>query len=255
MLEQGAIGEDVREIQELLNGCGWKPRLEVDGEFGPATEEAVRWFQAAHSDETGAPLEVDGQVGALTLWALRSAASAHPPDVKAPGLAQRALAIARQYHAANVIERPAGSNRGGPSPGMDAKHSVDAIQKPFGLFGQPWCGMAAWQWYTQAGLRLSVNGFASVYGWATWAREHRCIHPAAGHTPEPGDLFLIGPCTSFETGHHIGMVEAYDPATREIVTIEGNCGNRVASLRRPKAGGKGGESSGGGIAYYVRPGE
>ncbi|MFB2978534.1 peptidoglycan-binding protein [Microseira sp. BLCC-F43] len=55
-------GEDVRELQIALNKVGFN--LEVDGYFGPTTDEAVRKFQ------TDKGLVVDGIVGQATLEAL-----------------------------------------------------------------------------------------------------------------------------------------------------------------------------------------
>lgn len=55
-------GDDVRELQIALNKVGFN--LEVDGYFGPATDEAVRKFQ------TDKGLVVDGIVGPTTLEAL-----------------------------------------------------------------------------------------------------------------------------------------------------------------------------------------
>ncbi len=61
-------GSAVRRLQEALH-------VEVDGEFGPATEAAVRRFQAEHG------LEVDGVVGPATWSALGSGGmpELHPP--------------------------------------------------------------------------------------------------------------------------------------------------------------------------------
>lgn len=56
LLVNGDTGPFVTQLQRLLG-------VEVDGEFGPDTEAAVRAFQAAHGD-----LEVDGEVGPMT-WA------------------------------------------------------------------------------------------------------------------------------------------------------------------------------------------
>ena len=60
LLKRSAKGPDVRRLQERLNAHG--ARLRVDGDFGPATEQAVRAFQQ------GRGLDVDGKVGPRT-WA------------------------------------------------------------------------------------------------------------------------------------------------------------------------------------------
>lgn len=54
-------GADVKTLQRRLNTFGG-PQLAVDGDFGMATFDRVRWWQAAHA------LEVDGVVGRET-WA------------------------------------------------------------------------------------------------------------------------------------------------------------------------------------------
>jgi hypothetical protein len=64
-LRQGSQGEDVRTVQQRLNGLGSK--LEVDGIFGPATHQAVVAFQKK------AGLAADGIVGPQTWNALWSA--------------------------------------------------------------------------------------------------------------------------------------------------------------------------------------
>jgi hypothetical protein len=59
-------GDDVRALQRVLNS--WypaDPRLDTDGRYGPATEAAVRRFQAR------AGLRADGVAGPTTLAALR----------------------------------------------------------------------------------------------------------------------------------------------------------------------------------------
>ena len=56
---------------------------------------------------------------------------------KDKGFAASILTVARKYLAANVRERPDGSNKGAAAAGQPAQYSVDAIQKPFGLPGQP----------------------------------------------------------------------------------------------------------------------
>src|SRR5690242_13086703 len=60
VVQQGAIGEEVRTLQYLLDEHG--ATVGVDGTFGRTTREAVRTFQADHE------LKVDGIVGGAT-WA------------------------------------------------------------------------------------------------------------------------------------------------------------------------------------------
>lgn len=65
VLRRGAKGQAVRELQLVL--ASWYPhlRLAVDGDFGPATERAVRELQSR------AGLTVDGVAGPATYRALR----------------------------------------------------------------------------------------------------------------------------------------------------------------------------------------
>lgn len=57
---RGSASPGVRNIQQLLNDAGWTPPLVVDGDFGPRTDDAARWFQTNHG------LTADGMVGNKT---------------------------------------------------------------------------------------------------------------------------------------------------------------------------------------------
>jgi peptidoglycan hydrolase-like protein with peptidoglycan-binding domain len=59
ILRKGNYGERVKALQDILNRLGF--RLELDGVFGIATENAIKSFQAKSG------LSVDGIVGQLTL--------------------------------------------------------------------------------------------------------------------------------------------------------------------------------------------
>lgn len=67
--------EAVTELQELLNRLGAK--LEIDGVFGPDTQEAVAAFQDRHG------LDADGIVGPLTARALELSAANPDKTIKA----------------------------------------------------------------------------------------------------------------------------------------------------------------------------
>jgi peptidoglycan hydrolase-like protein with peptidoglycan-binding domain len=70
-LQRGDEGRLVTELQQELTRHGFP--VSADGEFGPATEAAVRAFQ----DVNG--LTVDGVVGPLT-WAALMAPATTPPS-------------------------------------------------------------------------------------------------------------------------------------------------------------------------------
>ena len=66
-LSKGDTGSAVEELQELLNKAGYN--LTVDGDFGVATDKAVRDYQAKHG------LAKDGCAGTATMASLRNTAS------------------------------------------------------------------------------------------------------------------------------------------------------------------------------------
>lgn len=74
LIKRGDRGEDVKEVQTLLNDKGFGP-IGVDGIFGGGTEAAVKRFQKA------AFLGVDGIVGRNTLAALKAKEEPSQPTV------------------------------------------------------------------------------------------------------------------------------------------------------------------------------
>lgn len=65
VFKKGSKGNDVKNIQTLLNKSGVKPTLSVDGIFGPLTDKAVRDYQKKNG------LKTDGKVGGFTLATLK----------------------------------------------------------------------------------------------------------------------------------------------------------------------------------------
>ena len=60
VLRKGCKGEDVKALQRFLRGCGYT--IDVDGSYGPATENAVECYQ----EDTDGVLAVNGVAGAAT---------------------------------------------------------------------------------------------------------------------------------------------------------------------------------------------
>ncbi|MEP9372600.1 peptidoglycan-binding protein [Mesorhizobium sp. KR1-2] len=79
LLQRGSKGNAVRSLQSSLNEIGIpSPRLMVDGDFGPATERAVRAFQKDFG------LVVDGIAGPQTCTALTRATEPVKPGRTEP---------------------------------------------------------------------------------------------------------------------------------------------------------------------------
>lgn len=72
-VEMGMSGSVVQSVQYMLMDTGYLSDG-ADGSFGPATEAAVKQFQADHG------LEVDGIVGSQTMAALSEASGREIPD-------------------------------------------------------------------------------------------------------------------------------------------------------------------------------
>lgn len=60
VLRRGCKGEDVKALQRYLRGCGYT--IDVDGSYGPATENAVECYQ----EDTNGVLAPDGKAGPMT---------------------------------------------------------------------------------------------------------------------------------------------------------------------------------------------
>jgi len=80
-IQAGASGSEVKAMQVILTGAGYHVGP-VDGIFGPATQAAVKAFQAAKG------LVPDGIVGPLTWEALQGRAPASAPSVAQVVLAE-----------------------------------------------------------------------------------------------------------------------------------------------------------------------
>ena len=99
IIKRGSKGEEVQTIQKLLQGKGYDlGPCGVDGDFGSATEKAVRQFQADHG------LAADGIVGPETRAALE-APGTNLYTVTIPHLTKfKAEAFLKDYAGASMRE-------------------------------------------------------------------------------------------------------------------------------------------------------
>lgn len=219
VLENGMLGSpEVLRLQARLNDVLGSALIE-DGDFGVATEDAVRLFQARYTDPTGGEIEVDGRVGPETWAALFGAESLGAATPAAGDARHRVLAIARSQ--IGICEIPAGSNRG---PQVDAYHRAAGLDPSSG--NHPWC-VSFIQWvFSEAFDNSPLYPTAGVH--ALWKQRKigstAIVEPrrASARTVRPGMVFTL------DTGGgkgHAGIVEGVDGAKGTLVTIEGNTNN------------------------------
>ena len=84
LLKRGMSGEDVRDLQSYLTKLGYSVgSCGADGEYGPATESAVKAFQSAQG------LDADGEYGPLThaalMWTVEGQEDGVPSEPEAAG--------------------------------------------------------------------------------------------------------------------------------------------------------------------------
>jgi hypothetical protein len=207
VVKLGAKGAQVKRLQLLL--CAVRQYTKVDGVFGPATDAAVRAFQAGHG------LRVDGVVGPRTWAALALAITGTPktdrgpvlPDAQQQSVAQAMLRIALGEMAAGA--REIGGNNMGPW----VKKYTGGHE---GLEWQ-WCAAFATWCYQQAckGLKLKP----ALVERLNCTRLHA---EAKGKgllaAPAPGCIFLL---KGKKGGYvHAGLVR--EVSRDYIRTVEGN---------------------------------
>ena len=225
-LVRGSRGSEVAVVQEWLTIHGI--RVAIDGEFGPATERAIRTFQGLRL------LERTGDITAETWDALVAplALALRPPRVDTDTLGRVVVEVARQHLFAQPREV------GGPNRGPWVRHYCKGRQ-------DKWCAGFALTMLEQACAHLErpmpVPFTLSCDVLATRAMQKgRLVTELVARTAEvrPGMLFLLRSKTNPTDWIHAGLVEkAEDEA---VQTIEGN--SNVA-----------GSTDGDGVYRRVRP--
>lgn len=212
LLKYGSTGQSVIDLQNMLNQVGAQPRLTVDGDFGQNTLDAVKYFQARHTDITGKPLLVDGEVGNKT-WETLQKASGGSGKAPPPPKPEVGGAIGKQIVRIALGEAQKGVREHGKNTGKDVRKYQDSTG--LGGTGWAWCAAFVTWCYETAGLVLrSAWGFAGVADLESWGRKTGKWKPrVAGYTPPAGAIVIF----KFS---HTGIVVS--GGTKADITVEGN---------------------------------
>ena len=195
-LKKGISGSSVKELQTKLNAFGFG--LIVDGNFGTATYNAVRAFQAAYG------IDADGIAGNATQAALA---------------AVKALASATGTNADKLVSK-ALSYLGHAEPNGDDKF-IKAYNEATGAgfnMTVSWCQIFVW--YCLTYFNFDCPETASCTAARKYWQENGKWRNA-GYTPKKGDIIYYdfdgsGDCD------HVGIVISVDE--QYITAIEGNTG-------------------------------
>jgi hypothetical protein len=225
-LSFGSSGPEVRKLQKLLNQHGFS--LDVDGDYGAKTRNAVRAFQSQNLDQHGQPLVVDGRVGPLTWWSLTHEKplieTVSAVDfTKLPPASSGGSPCGRAALKIAIAELNAGAGEiGGNNKGKWVRKYLNGIAPE----GSSWCaGFTSWC-YSQipqgipftysVGARDILRQFKER-GWDA--------PPNTGYAPEPGDIVVWWRVRADGWQGHVGLVHSLKDGM--LYTIEGNKSPKV----------------------------
>jgi hypothetical protein len=233
-------GPDVVRVQRAL-------AVPDDGEYGPVTASAAAAWKLASGypddlvDNTVTPRD---RRRLLTLEALPKDYAARAAE-RAPALERSRLVPAaataemEAWAAAGLRERPAGSDR---VPTLVRLGQELGLAAWVSEMGYPWCAYAVFLAALGAGGRTADDGlrrglFNALYVPSLLAEAQAGrfgLRVVARSQAERGDLGLFDWGPGGEPADHVGrLVEP--PASRRVVTVDGNTESLVAVRERPLA--------------------
>ncbi|WP_130471156.1 TIGR02594 family protein [Candidatus Magnetaquicoccus inordinatus] len=216
----GAQGEAVRTLQELLNKkSSPSPHLQVDGDFGENTEDAVVAFQAAHG------LTVDGVVGKKSREALGW------PEEEAAG--SPAVAAVAVFPWLAIAEQEIGQCEN-HTPGEDNPRIVEYHQT-VSLHATddetPWCSSFV-NWVLQQAGKSGTNS-AAAKSWLNWGK--------ASSQSVAGAVTILkrkqngrDQATGSSSGYHVAFFVSRNDT--HIRLLGGNQGDQVKYSNFPLSG-------------------
>ena len=212
--------------------CGDDSNCQI---FGPATESAVKLFQASHIGPLKGNLTVDGIVGPATWWALRHSSGdaqqqfldAMPVQKASNPIAEAALASSFAELQLGVRESPDGSNRG-----QEIDLYTGMVGRPISTIGPPWCAyFVSWNFAKAPGGspfgRIGGAQSIALYCQKRFPGSVSTVRPA--FEPKCGDIGVIANGQSHGHAVHVAAVER---ESNVIWTVEGNSGNAVRMKKR-----------------------
>ncbi len=206
----------VKAVQKQLNIVGCGP-IDVDGDYGKNTANAIKLFQARNADQHGDPLAIDGKIGPIT-WAILFGQSTVPTLSTPPKktLNNRALEIA--------ISQIGVREQGGANRGPQVKEYLKSVGLNEGF---AWCAAFLYWCYEQAAEERNVHNPLVKTGGVLKSWNEAVCKKIKGRDAinnpalvKPGQIF----CMKFSaTTGHTGIVKSIEGGF--LTTIEGNSNN------------------------------
>jgi uncharacterized protein (TIGR02594 family) len=223
-LRTGSKGPDVKKLQELLNTTLLlNPALKIDGDFGRATSDAVKRFQA----EKG--LGIDGIVGpktrkALSLYSTNNRSvvkTPTPPVVVTPvaGITNSWMKIASKEKGQEEFK---GKNH---NPVIIKYHASTTLKAK--ADETPWCSSFV-NWVMQQAKIQGTNSAAAA-SWLTWGQ--KCSAKSGAITVIRDAKAANSSLTT--SGNHVGFLVRETATHYEL--LGGNQSNMVRVTLFPKS--------------------
>jgi len=230
ILKQGSKGVDVVTLQRALNVYGYG--LALDGEFGPLTEKALKSFQERNG------LYPDGIAGPLTYAKLKSLIDGFGDFYSPPKKAEKyskysfyeaiilqdcPIRIAVLKFAETALGREEEKGNRGPI----VRASMEGYEG--GEEGSPWC--AGFVTKCVEFVYKCRNQHAPIprtfyVPYLARNAQARGIYTEDLSKVKKGHIFMT------EGYKHVGFVKSVDRDAKNITTVEGNAGDKVASQVR-----------------------